>query len=37
MNEADPPCSQTQALVNNILIVVVFTAFLVAIVWGSSS
>jgi hypothetical protein len=37
MNEADPPRSQTQVLVNNFYIILVSTAFLVAIVWGSSS
>jgi hypothetical protein len=37
MDEADPPCSRTQVLVNNLLIIIVSTAFLIAFVWGFSS
>jgi len=33
MDEADPACSRTQVLVNNIWIIIVCTAFWVAIVW----
>jgi hypothetical protein len=33
MDEADPACSRTQILVNNILMTIVSTAFLVAFVW----
>jgi hypothetical protein len=37
MNEADSPCSQTQALLNNLCIIIICTAFLVTFVWGFSS
>ena len=36
MNEADRTCSQAQILVNNLLLVV-FSAFPIAFVWGFSS
>jgi hypothetical protein len=34
MNEADPPGSQTQFLLNNLLLIVGSTTFLAAIFWG---